>query len=147
MFKKRIQTIDENAEAICDFLVSQKHKGVVKEVYYPKYTTRAYFDMSRNTPSAGSPHPGFGGLFSVTFTSKAASETFFDSLEINKGPSLGTSFSLACPFVVLAHFAELDWAAGYGVEEGLVRVSVGGEGKQDLLKVFEVALRAAEGAK
>ncbi|KLO09862.1 PLP-dependent transferase [Schizopora paradoxa] len=148
VFKKRIQTIDENAEAICDFLFSEKSKGaVIKEVYYPKFTTRANFEKSRSAPSADSPNPGFGGLFSVTFNSKEASEAFFDSLEVQKGPSLGTSFTLACPFVVLAHFAELEWAAGYGVEENLVRVSVGGEDKQDLLRIFEAALRAAERAK
>ena len=89
---------------------------------------------------------GYGGLFSLTFASKAASEAFFDALECFKGPSLGTNFTLACPYTILAHFGELDWAAGYGVEEGLVRVSIGMEDKEDLLKKFEVALRAAEEA-
>ena len=29
-----------------------------------------------------------------------------------KGPSLGTNFTLACPYTILGHYLELDWAAG-----------------------------------
>jgi cystathionine gamma-synthase len=31
------------------------------------------------------------------------------------------------PYTILAHFTELEWAAEFGVEEGLVRISVGME--------------------
>jgi hypothetical protein len=44
----------------------------------------------------------------------------------------------------VVHYGELDWAAGFGVEAGLVRVSVGMEDKEDLLKLFEVAMNAAQ---
>ena len=37
----------------------------------------------------------------------------------------GTNFLLAYPYTILAHFAELEWTAEFGVEEGLVRISVG----------------------
>jgi len=46
----------------------------------------------------------------------------------------------------LAHFNELEWAAGYGVEEGLVRISVGMEEREVLMRWFEVALSAADAA-
>ena len=96
--------------------------------------------------SDGVPAGGFGGLLSLTFHSNAASRAFFDSLPINKGPSLGTDFSLACPYTVLTHFKELQWAAEYGVEEGLVRISVGMEGREDLLGRVKIAIEAAEAA-
>jgi len=44
----------------------------------------------------------------------------------------------------LAHFEQLDWAAQYGVEEGLVRISVGMEDIDELLVSFEKTLKAAE---
>jgi cystathionine gamma-synthase len=47
------------------------------------------------------------------------------------------------PLTTLAHYGELEWAAGFGAEAGLVRVSVGMEDKDDDLKLFEVALNAA----
>jgi len=57
---------------------------------------------------------------------------------------LGTNFTLACPYTILAHYAELEWAAQFGVEEGLIRVIVGTEDTDILLRHFEVALTAAE---
>lgn len=63
-----------------------------------------------------------------------------------KGPSLGTNFTLACPYTILAHYAELDWAAQYGVPKSLVRISIGLEDVSWLHKVFADALKAAEDA-
>jgi len=48
-------------------------------------------------------------------------------MPFQKGQSLGTNFTYACPYTILAHYFELEWAAEYGVKEGLVRTSVGVE--------------------
>ena len=148
-FEQRIKTIDENAETICNFLRSRSLAGgakspAIKNVFYPKWETREHYDRCRVKDSAGRPRGGFGGLFSLTFTSALASQIFFDTLPCHKGPSLGTNFTLVCPYTILAHYAELQWAAQYGVESSLVRVSVGMEEKADLLRGFELALKAAE---
>jgi len=148
-FKKRIPVIDENAEAICDFLRSGSVAGgressPIKNVFYPKWSSREKYDIYRVKAPDGTMSGGFGGLFSLTFTSMTVSKAFFDALPICKGPSLGTNFSLACPYTVLAHYYEMEWAAKFGVEEGLVRVSVGMENKEDLVGMFRTALEAAE---
>jgi cystathionine gamma-synthase len=70
---------------------------------------------------------------------------FFDKLEVQKGPSLGTNFTLACPFVILAHYTELEWTESLGVERDLVRISVGLEQEGELREVVRRALEAAEG--
>jgi cystathionine gamma-synthase len=64
----------------------------------------------------------------------------------HKSPNLGANFTLAFPFTILVHFGELDWAAQYGVETGLVRISVGMEKTATLLRSFETALKAAGAA-
>ncbi|TFK26083.1 PLP-dependent transferase [Coprinopsis marcescibilis] len=150
-FRKRIHAIDKNAEAVCDLLQSRSQAGgypnaAIKEVFYPKYVTAEHYEHCRVKSSASEDGRagGYGGLFSLTFTSLAASSGFFDALPCHKGPSLGTNFTLACPFTILAHFTELDWAAEYGVEEGLVRISVGLEDTENLLRAFHTALKAAE---
>lgn len=120
---------------------SQPGKAI-KRVYYPRFSTPENFHQARRTPTLG--EGGYGGLFSLTFTSDKASGAFFDNLACAKGPSLGTAFTLACPYTILAHYLELDWAAGYGVEAGLVRVSVGEEDIEVLKESFEQALLAAE---
>ena len=146
-FRRRCKAIDGNAEAVCNLLQSHSHAGgAIKHVFYPKWSSRENYERCRKRGPDGVATGGFGGLLSLTFRSDAASAAFFDSLPINKGPSLGTNFSLACPYTVIAHYTELEWAAEYGVEKGLVRVSVGMEGKEDLLGRFKIAIEAAEAA-
>jgi cystathionine gamma-synthase len=150
-FRRRIKIIDSNAETVCDFLRPRSLAGgacqsVIKNVFYPKWETREHYERCRirSTTNDGSTDGGFGGLFSLTFTSASASQAFFDALNCHKGPSLGTNFTLACPYTILAHYTELEWAAQYGVEGALVRVSVGMEETAMLLEIFEKALMAAE---
>ena len=146
-FQKRIKIINENAEAVCELLNADSrltdNDKVIKDVYYPKYTTRENYIACR---AADIPEDAlaFGGLFSITFVSETAAHAFFDALKCHKGPSLGTSFTLACPYTVLAHYLELDWVQGLGVDPNLVRVSVGTEEKEYLLRIFDDALRAAK---
>lgn len=150
-FKRRIRIIDSNTEAACDFLRSRSLAGgatnaVIKEVFLPKYITPENYELCRNKdidPEDGK-QGGYGGLFSITFTSLEGSKAFYNALQCYKGPSLGTNSTLACPYTILAHFVELDWCLQYGVEENLVRVSVGMEDTDTLISWMEKAALAAE---
>ncbi|KAF7977805.1 hypothetical protein HWV62_2721 [Athelia sp. TMB] len=147
----RLRITDANTEAVCDLLRSRSIAGgaspafsAIKEVFYPKWTTREKYDSCRS--AEGSASGSFGSLCSVIFTSAAAAHAFYDSLLCYKGPSLGTNFTLVCPYTLLGHFNELEWASGYGVEENLVRISVGMEDRDALLKAILSALVIAEQA-
>ncbi|KAF7986257.1 hypothetical protein HWV62_35164 [Athelia sp. TMB] len=144
----RVRVTNDNAEAVCDFLRSRSIAGgassaVIKEVFYPKWTTREMYDSYRTTLN-GDFVGGFGTLCSVSFINAPAAHAFYDSLACYKGPSLGTNFTLSCPYTVIGHWDEMEWAARYGVEENLVRISVGMENREALLKCVEFALNAAE---
>lgn len=81
----------------------------------------------------------------MTFLPKDAqsrSPQIYDRLAVCKGPSLGTVFTLACPFTLLAHYTELEWAELCGVSRYLIRLSVGLEERQDLWQRLEQALAA-----
>ncbi|KAF2716628.1 PLP-dependent transferase [Polychaeton citri CBS 116435] len=133
-FVSRIQRINHNAEAVADVLRAHPK---VKQVMYPKYSpTKANYDQCKLADG------GYGGLLSCTFNTLEQAATFYDHLDTQKGPSLGTNFTLSSPFVLLAHYAELDWAAQFGVEATLVRFSVGLEETETLKAVFERALAA-----
>jgi cystathionine gamma-synthase len=133
-FISRIARVNFNAAAIADLLHSSP---LVKEIYYPKHRpSKSYYDECRNA------NGGYGGLLSVTFRHFEDAVVFFDVLEVQKGPSLGTNFTLSCPFVILAHYHELDWAAQFGVPADLVRISIGLENTADLMAIFERALDA-----
>ncbi|RAL61954.1 hypothetical protein DID88_002443 [Monilinia fructigena] len=137
-FVPRIEKINDNAEVICDILRSHP---LVKSVYYPKYnTSRNFYDDCR------APNGGYGGLLSFTFKELSQAVAFYDKIETAKGPSLGTNFTLTSPYVILAHYMELDWAAQFGVPAELIRISVGLEDANDLKARFAIALKAAEDA-
>jgi cystathionine gamma-synthase len=57
-----------------------------------------------------------------------------------KGPSLGTNFTLASPFTLLAHYHELEWAAQYGVLPTMLRISIGLEDPEILWQRFSEVL-------
>ncbi|KAL4783962.1 pyridoxal phosphate-dependent transferase [Aspergillus varians] len=116
-FVSRIEKINHTTEEITAML---KDSPLVKNVYYPKYNPSLPLYEAFRTPNGG-----YGGLFSVTFHSTAEAVAFFDNLEVLKGPSLGTNFTLSCPYTLLAHYGELEWASSFGIEFDLVRISVG----------------------
>lgn len=152
-FVSRIGKIDRNAETVADYLHAQcatpTQPSTVRCVYYPKFVTRNHYEACQRKQPYGEEtgtSAGFGGLFSVDFKTQAAARAFYDALECAKGPSLGTNCTLACPYTLLAHYAELDWAQSVGVSPNIVRVSVGMEDTHALLDIFRRALEAAEKA-
>ncbi len=84
---------------------------------------------------------GYGCLLSFELNGGLnKAKKFYDSLQVSKGPSLGTKFTLVCPYVLLAHYDELDWAESFGIPSHLIRVSVGLEDQDQLWKTFSEAL-------
>lgn len=136
-FHRRVTLASRNAERIADQLRSHES---VSRVFYPRGNdTQQYYEKYRREGG------GYGYLLSVCFVSPAAAIAFHDALDVAKGPSLGTDFTLACAYTLLAHYSELEWAARSGVVEHLVRISVGLEDASYLERVVGVALTAAEG--
>lgn len=82
-------------------------------------------------------------LFSITLKDASAAQRFYDALQVCKGPSLGTNFTLVCPYTLLAHYEELDWAESCGVPRDLIRISAGIEPAEDLVRRFHSALEQA----
>lgn len=129
--ESRWQTVNENAHALVEMLSAHP---AVEKVWHPSVTSRASYDAIRK------PQGGYGGLLSLALHSPKKTAKFYDALAVCKGPSFGTPFTLACPYVQLAHYRELSWAEGCGVPAHLIRVSVGIEPIAELCAVFEAAL-------
>ncbi|WCJ60398.1 PLP-dependent transferase [Fontisphaera persica] len=107
----------------------------VERVWYPKWEFAEVYESVRR------PRGGWGSL--VTFLPRHADRTapaIYDRLAVNKGPSLGTVFTLACPFTLLAHYTELDWAEACGVSRNLIRLSIGLEEPEALWQRIQSAL-------
>lgn len=80
------------------------------------------------------------GVISVIFNGSLSE--YYDELPVAKGPSFGTEFTLAMPYVLLAHYDMLQNEAGrsrlnqLGLDPGLLRISVGTEPVSDLMALF-----------
>ena len=109
----------------------------VERVWYPKWEFSEVYEAVRK------PGGGWGSL--ITFLPKNAETTaprIYDALAFCKGPSLGTVFTLACPFTLLAHYTELEWAEACGVPRNLIRISAGLEDPEELWRRLEAALNS-----
>jgi cystathionine gamma-synthase len=131
-FEARMRTHNANGLFIAERL---RGHPAIEKVWYPKWEFSDAYESVRR------PSGGWGAL--VTFLPKNAekrSAQIFDAMAIDKGPSLGTVFSLACPFTLLAHYTELDWAESRGVSRYLIRLSVGLENPEELWQRIDGAL-------
>ena len=134
--RERVEIINASALKICEFL---NHHPAVESVYYPTLTDKENYDRFRR------PGGGYGGLLSFVLKNpEKYTEAVYDHLEITKGPNLGTSFSLCCPFTLLAHYHELDWAESAGASRHLIRISVGLEPPEELISRLTRALRLTQ---
>ncbi len=131
-FAQRMEQINTTAEKLCDYLISHPR---VEQVFYPKYVVPDNYNLCCRENGS------YGGVFSLLLQEAASkAEPFFDRLDVCKGPSFGTNFTLACPYSFLVHYRELDWAQACGISRYLIRVSVGLEEPEDLISRFKEAL-------
>ena len=132
-FLERMKRHNENGLFLAERL--RRHPAV-ERVWYPKWEFSEAYEAVRR------PGGGWGAL--ITFLPRQGetrSPGVYDRLEFCKGPSLGTVFTLACPFTLLAHYTELEWAESCGVSRHLIRISVGLEDPNELWQRLERALR------
>lgn len=135
--KNRNLKTNQNAEKILELFEKYQKMGLIEKIYYPKVSNVDLFDKFKN---ANSKFAGYGGLISVLMKDLETSKKFYNSLAISKGPSLGTNFTLACPYAVLVHYNELNHVKQFGIHENLIRISIGIEPTDELVKTFEDAL-------
>lgn len=91
------------------------------------------------------PGAGAGSLITVELR-EGAMRRVYDRLTVVKGPSFGLAFTIASPFMWLAHFDEVTSEQGRaqiraaGLDPDLLRVSVGLEPVDEIWAAFEHAL-------
>lgn len=136
--QQRIRTTNETSLQLANFL---KQHELVEQVFYPSSEDPIYGGL-QNSDS------GCGGLMSIVLKNPTQTTPhFYDNLKVNKGPNLGTRFTLCCPFTLLAHYNELDFAESCGVSRWLLRISVGLEPADELIGRFQNAFESLTDSK
>lgn len=130
-YAKRMKAVNANGLELAAWLANHP---AVAQVWHPSLTNRGNYDTLRRK------NGGYGGLLSFVLKNPKKTPKVYDALKLSKGPSFGTNFTLVCPYVMLAHYHELEWAEACGVPAHLLRVSCGIEPISGLLAAFEEAL-------
>ncbi|MFM8887771.1 MAG: PLP-dependent transferase, partial [Chthoniobacterales bacterium] len=131
-FPERMKVANANALELARFLASHP---AVEQVWYPGLSPSPVYEQLRK------PGGGYGAV--VSFLPRDAARNtprIFEKLRLSHGISLGTKYSLVCPYVQLAHYHELAWARECGIDPHLLRVAVGTESWDDLRERFATAL-------
>jgi cystathionine gamma-synthase len=133
-YLKRVDAVNGNGISLAAWLADHP---AVSDVWHPSISNREEYDAVKR------PKGGYGGLLSFVLKNEKKTGKFYDALELSKGPSFGTPFTLVCPYTQLAHYHELGWAEGCGVSPFLLRVSCGLEPFETIRNAFEKALEFA----
>ena len=130
----RVRQHNENATALAQFL--ETHRSV-QAIYYPGLKNHPQHELARRQMS------GFGGMlsFEVKGGYQAADRVLGKLRLPARAASLGGVESLAVhPASNFLHYMTLEEAEKIGIAPGLLRISVGLEGKDDLIGDFDQAL-------
>lgn len=137
-FVERSKRLNYNTMEILKILQSC---SLIDKIFYPSISqSKKYYDDIKLDDG------GYGSLISFTFKNPEIGKRFFNIVKLSKGPSLGTNFTIACPYAVLAHYNELDEVEKWGVDRNLIRISIGLEEIERLKFEFVHALQAAADA-
>jgi methionine-gamma-lyase len=135
----RVARHNENALALAVAL--EQHPEII-EVFYPGLPTHPQHELAQAQMK------GFGGLLSFTASGGAArADRVLDLLRLTtRAPSLGSVHSIATrPAAMWSDQRQYQSQVEDGVDAGLIRLSVGIESKEDLLKDFVQALELTAG--
>ncbi len=131
-YKNRMKTICENTSQLFQYLKEQPYVAEIYSVHEE--------NSWQNFQKIKKENQGIG-LLSVVF--KKTFKDCYNTLNIAKGPSLGTEFTLAMPYTYLAHYQWLKTDEGLhqleniGLPKDILRISVGTEPIECLIAEFE----------
>jgi cystathionine beta-lyase/cystathionine gamma-synthase len=131
----RIRQHEENGRAVAEYL--SKHPKV-NRLAYPGLKSHPQYDLAVRQQK------GFGSMLSFDLGSRGAAGRFLGAIKIFlSAESLGGVESLASHSATTTHASITEeQRAAMGITEGLVRLSVGIEDKEDLIADLEQALAA-----
>lgn len=132
----RMQRHSENGQKVAEYL---ENHPKVERVYYPGLESHPYHEIAKKQM-----HDGFGGMVTFTFKSgkKEDSIKFLEKVKVfTLAESLGGVESLANHPAIMTHASVPEETRKVlGITDDMVRLSVGVEDGEDLIKDLEQAL-------
>jgi cystathionine beta-lyase len=134
----RMDRHTENAEKIARHLAAHP---AVKKVYYPGLETAQGYDVQKKQAKNG------GAMVSFELAPDYDIRKFFPALRVvTLAESLGGVESLVCHPATMTHAAiPKETREAVGITDGLIRLSVGIEDADDLIRDIDAAIKGSEG--
>jgi len=131
----RIRQHEENGRAVAEFLSTHKK---VSGLAYPGLKSHPQYELACRQQK------GFGSMLSFDLGTREAAGRFMGALKIfTNAESLGGVESLASHSATTTHASLSDAErAAAGISDGLIRLSIGIEDKEDLIADLDHALAA-----
>jgi cystathionine beta-lyase/cystathionine gamma-synthase len=131
----RMRQHEENGRAVAEYLSTQSK---IKRLSYPGLKSHPQHELAKRQQR------GFGSMLSFDLGSREAAGRFLAAIKLFlNAESLGGVESLASHSATTTHASLSDAErASIGITEGLVRLSIGIEDKDDLVADLEQALKA-----
>ena len=120
-YKIRVDRCSTNTKALVEYFKASPN---IDKIFYTTFEDASYCPV-----------------ISITF--KKDFEKYYDTLNFAKGPSLGTEFTLLMPYTYLAHYDYMqdekgkEFLESCGLPIDLLRISVGTENIEDIIKEFD----------
>ncbi|KAJ5953894.1 hypothetical protein N7501_008173 [Penicillium viridicatum] len=132
----RVKRCNENTLPLVNLLSS--HPSIAT-VHHPSTapTSSLYQSVMRKDG-------GYGNVLSIIFHRSDSAEYFYNILDVCKGSSFGTNFTLVIPYVQLANYWNREKVPKYGVPQHILRISVGLEDSDRLVATIVKALKEVE---
>jgi cystathionine gamma-synthase len=131
-YEKRVRAIASNTTLLINELKGKKYIAQLLSVL--ENDSIENFKKIKKTESS------LPGVISLVFDKEL--RQYYDKLRLPKGPSFGTEFTLAMPYIYLAHYELIKSPEGrkkladINIHPDLLRISVGAENIDELIKVF-----------
>ena len=129
-FVERISLQNENCWAIYKFLA---HHPRIIEIYHTSQSPN-YYQVQKSIGRNG---------FIISFLLEGGFNSFkyfYDNFPLRKGPSLGNSFTMLCPYTLLAHFHEIKFTGRHNISPYLLRLSIGIESADEIISAISKLL-------
>ena len=129
----RMRQSHENAIAIAQYLVEEKK---VTKVYYPGLPSHPQYELAQRQQLDPYGKPGYGAMISFDLPDFEAAKEFSKSIQLFQlAESLGGVESLVCHPSSMTHASvPIEERHRIGLNDGLIRLSIGVEDKEDLLE-------------
>ena len=135
-YESTLNRIDQNTMALAEFLHNHPNVSKVHWAFSPD--SKANYSKLSKRPNA----PGC----LITIETKGPMQPIHDRLRLLKSPSFGTSRTMVCPFMYLAHYDLVTSKEGRSllkknkINPELLRISTGTEPTDELIEIFTEAL-------